>query len=155
VLVGLERREDDDPDRVELGVRRDPTRRLDPVEPGHADVHEHDVGSMALGPVDRLVAVVGLADHLEVVLGVDECPEAGAHEGLIVREQDADHARSPSGSRARTRKPPSSRGPASSHPPVAVARSRIPVRPFPSAIDDSPGRPAPSSSMPISTASLS
>ena len=39
----------------------------------------------------RLVAVGRLADHLDVVLGVEQRAEAGAHERLVVGEQDADH----------------------------------------------------------------
>ena len=50
-------------------------------------------------------------------LGVEDHPEAGADERLVVDEQDADHARASTGSSARSTKPPPSRGPASSVPP--------------------------------------
>ena len=65
-----------------------------------------------------LLAVGGLADHLEVVLGVEQRGEPGPDQFLVVGQRDPDH-RSPSscesprsGSRARTVKPPPGRGPA-------------------------------------------
>ena len=46
-----------------VGLRPDDaTRRLDPVEHGHADVHQHDVGPQPPGRGDRVLAVDGLAD---------------------------------------------------------------------------------------------
>ena len=76
--------------------------------------------------LDRLEAVGGLADDVEVVLGVEDHPEAGAHERLVVGDQDAHRAHAAastvvssatSGSFARIRKPPPRRRPASSSPP--------------------------------------
>ena len=43
------------------------------------------------GQRDRLGAVAGLADDLEVRRGIDEHPEAAAHERLVVGHQDPDH----------------------------------------------------------------
>ena len=62
-------------------------------------------GRCVPGQRDRLGAVAGLADHLEVRLGVDDHPEAAAHERLVVGDQHADRhgPRSASGKRARTR----------------------------------------------------
>ena len=51
---------------------------------------------------DRLVAVVGLADDLDVGLALEDHPETGADEALVVREEDADHPGSPNGRRARS-----------------------------------------------------
>ena len=48
-------------------------------------------GGAAWTAVDRLAAVAGLADHLDVGLGVEDHAEAGADELLVVRDQDADH----------------------------------------------------------------
>ena len=114
---------------------------------------------------DRLVAVGRLAHDLDVVLGVEQDPEPGADQGLVVGEDDADHARpraaaridgtGATGSQARTRKPPPGRGPASS---VARrrqrARSRMPAMPWPGVpgVDRRRRRPRPSSTTSTSTA---
>ena len=69
-------------------------RGLDAVELGHADVHQDDVGLQPLGLLDGVEAVGGLADDLEVVLGVEDHAEPGAHERLVVGDQQAHaHAR--------------------------------------------------------------
>lgn len=62
-------------------------------------------GGELRGGRDRLEPVAGLADDLEVGLGVEDDAEARAHERLVVDEQ---HARHPPtslmrGIRARTR----------------------------------------------------
>jgi len=56
----------------------------------------------------RCSAVTRLSDHLKVSFGVQDDPEAGADEFLVIGDQDADgHGWPPfspvSGSRARTR----------------------------------------------------
>ena len=80
---------------------------LDAVEVGHADVHQHDLGTQRPCCLDDLVAVPRLADHLQVGFGVHDDPEAGADQLLVIGDQDADgHGRVPfgavSGRRART-----------------------------------------------------
>ena len=69
----------------------------------------------------------GLADDLDRVVAREHRLEAGAHEVVVVHEQDADplvaHAPSPYGRRARRRNAPLS-APASSVPPSSCARSR-------------------------------
>ena len=115
------------------GVRAQAPRRLDAVEPRHADVHHDDVGPQPQRRLHRLGAVLRLADDLEVGLDVEHGPEAAAHERVVVGDEDADraHARSPSSGRlARTAKPSRS-GPASTWPPYNRARSRMPGRPRP------------------------
>jgi hypothetical protein len=47
-----------------------PAGGLDAVQAGHAYVHEHHVGAQPAGQLDRLDAVVGLADDLDVFLGL-------------------------------------------------------------------------------------
>jgi hypothetical protein len=82
----------------------DPARRLDPVHVGHADVHQHDVGALALGQRDGLGAVAGLADDLHVLLGVEDHAEAAAHERLVVGDHHARaHGLASKGRRACTR----------------------------------------------------
>ena len=69
--------------------------------------------------LDRLAAVAGLADHLEIGLGVEDDAKAGADERLIVCDGDPDHpaGSGASGSRTRTANPCPFRLPASSTPP--------------------------------------
>jgi hypothetical protein len=89
VLVQVECGEHQHPDRRRAVERDDAARRLDPVELRHADVHQHDVRRQPPGQLDRLGAVGGLADDVEVVLGVEDHLEAGAHERPVVGDQDA------------------------------------------------------------------
>src|SRR6185437_8038331 len=72
-----------------------------------------------------------LGDDLDVVLGVEQGPDAAADQRLVVGQQDPDHDGAGTGSSARTRKPPPACGPACSRPPSADTRSRIPTRPSP------------------------
>jgi hypothetical protein len=41
-------------------------RSFDPADPGHADVHKDDIRLEFTGKVDRLLTVLGMADHLEI-----------------------------------------------------------------------------------------
>jgi hypothetical protein len=71
---------------------------------GHADVHQDDVGPQLAGALDRLLAVSRLADDLEVVLRLQEEPEAGPDELLVVDDQQPDaQVSTPIGRRAATR----------------------------------------------------
>src|SRR5947209_16431168 len=48
---------------------------------------------MARGQLDRLAAVGCLPDDLDIVLDLEDDPEAGAHQAMVVREQDPDRSR--------------------------------------------------------------
>jgi hypothetical protein len=50
------------------------------------------VGALAAGQVYRLLAVGGLADHLEVIGGVEQHAEPRPDQGLIVSQQNPDHS---------------------------------------------------------------
>ena len=50
----------------------DEPRRLDAVEHGHADVHQHDVGTGPLAQLDAEPAVLGVADDVDVGLGIED-----------------------------------------------------------------------------------
>ena len=106
-------------------------------------------GRSRRGDRDRLVAVVGFADHLDVVLGVEQRPEPAADQRLVVGQHHADHAghdRVPVGMPAAGSGPGTPAGPAapaSSSPPSARTRSRMPVIPCPPAT--APVGPRPSS----------
>jgi hypothetical protein len=92
-------------------------RGLDPVEAGHPDVHDEHVWLEPQRLLDGLTPVGCLSDHLDVVLALEDRPKAAAHERLVVNKQHADHrAVLATGSRTRTLKPPSGRGPASMWP---------------------------------------
>ena len=104
--------------------------------PRHPDVHQHDVGPRASRPAATASSPsAGLADDLDVVLGVEQRAEPGADERLVVGEQrpgSSSRAAPRSGSRARDApaaarragrpraSPPSGRGPLA-HPAQAVA----------------------------------
>src|SRR6185312_5063440 len=88
-----------------------------------------------------------LGDHLDVVFRFEQGPDAAADQRLVIGQQDPDHDGARAGSSAYTWKPPPSRGPAWSRPPIAVTRSRMPMRPSPRPADRRPVLvPAPSSS---------
>ena len=67
---------------------------VEPVDAGHADVHEHDVGAMLERQAHRLLAVGRLADDGDVVLRVEQRPEAAPHQRLVVGDDDGDHGAS-------------------------------------------------------------
>ena len=88
VLVHVEGRQHHDlGGRVRCGQQL--PRRLDPVDLGHAHVHQDDIRRDAARLLDRLSPVRRLADDLEVGLGLEDHPEAGAHERLVVDDQHA------------------------------------------------------------------
>ncbi len=63
-------------------------RRLDAIEPGHANVQQYDVrGGFGREP-DSLLAVAGLGDHLVLVEIVQELPQPVARGLFVVNDQD-------------------------------------------------------------------
>jgi len=99
--------------------RENPPRGLEPVELGHADVHEHDLRLEPGGLVDRLEPVGRLGDDLDALLAPEEHPEARADHRLVVGDEDADRhdpLRS-IGRRVESTKPPSAAVPAVISPP--------------------------------------
>ncbi|MGX1299881.1 hypothetical protein RKD35_001369 [Streptomyces albogriseolus] len=84
VLVEIERRQHQHLRRaVPLGAG-DLAGGLHPVHPRHTDVHEHHVGLQRPHLVQGLEAVPGLADDREVLLGLQDHPESGAQQRLVV-----------------------------------------------------------------------
>ena len=69
-------------------LRRDLGGRVDAVAARHLDVHDHQVGSQALGEFDRLLAVAGLADDL-VALLAQHLGEIHADERLVLGDEHA------------------------------------------------------------------
>ena len=88
VLVEVEGGEDQDRARRVGG--EDAPRRLEPVELGHADVHEDDGRLEARRLVDGLEPVARLGDDLDVLLAGEQHAEAGADHRLVVGDEHAD-----------------------------------------------------------------
>jgi hypothetical protein len=86
---------------------------LDPVYAGHANVHQHHVDLARRTGLDGLGTVGCFADHLDVGLRLKDHPQAGADQGLVVGEDDADHVCAAYGRWALTTNPPWAPGPAS------------------------------------------
>ena len=131
VLVEVERGDHHDGEGVGDGRTGEGPGRLDAVDPGHPDVEEAHVGAQAPRQLDGSPAVSGLADDLDVRLGVEDHREPRADELLVVRHEDpngqaADQVR---GRTAVTVQPRSGSGPASKVPPRRPARSFMPVSP--------------------------
>src|SRR6185437_14869737 len=99
--------------------REQTSRRLDPVDARHPDVHQDDVGLEAARELDRFEPVAGLAYDGQIGLTREDHPEPGPHELLVVGNQDA-NAHASWGRRARTTKPPPGRARLSSTPPTTA-----------------------------------
>ena len=118
--------------------------RLDAVQHRHPDVHQDHVRRTSLGQRDGLGPVLGLADHLDVGLGLEDRPEPRADQRLVVADEDPD-AHAPcllerdAGSNlvaaVRSR-------PGAELPPNSATRSRIPISPCPAPSPLTGGRAA-------------
>ena len=129
-----------DEDLRGVGPRGDPGRRLGAVHDRHPQVHEHDVGTQPRHQRERLGAVGGLADHLEVALLAEHRDHAGPHQGVVVDDEQPDHRGT---TRTSVVPPPGSLSTCTA-PPTSAARACTPSRPKPERA--SPGsKPCPSS----------
>ena len=140
VGIGAVHREDD---RARPGmVARDQRRRLEPVEPRHGDVHQHDRRVVRGNRVERLAPVAGLEHRRDLRQAFEQRAEPGPHERVIVGEQDgvahdatagsgpADAgAEAASGMRRQTVVPRPGAESTSRLPPANAARSRMLTRP--------------------------
>ncbi len=116
VLVHVEGGEHHDLRRGALRLE-EPARRLDAVHLGHAHVHQDDIRRHALRLGQRLASVLSLPHHLDVRFRLEDHAKARAHQRLVVDDQDSETHAGTTGSLARSRNPPSGRGPASNSPP--------------------------------------
>src|SRR5689334_14874801 len=66
-------------------------RRSGAIEIGHGQVHHHDVRLEALGQRDRLIAVLGLANHLDVLGRAQHRLESGAHDRMVIGQNHSNH----------------------------------------------------------------
>src|ERR1044071_1580349 len=137
IRVVVERGEDEN--RRRRKALANARRRLNAVEPRHAQVHQHDRRMQRLDERDRFLAVRRFADDLEIVARGEERAQPFAKEHLIVGDDDADHA----GSSTSSVKPWSGDVVVRIEPPSCSARSRMPLSPKPPAL--MPFAPRPSS----------
>src|SRR5262249_26771707 len=126
---------------------------VDPALTGHDDVHQHDVRLLGARLEDRVPHVAGLADDLDVRLGVEQQLEARPEDGMVVHDQHAGcpgllsvllHA---AGTSATTVVPAPSVDSIASLPPSSPTRSFMPTRPNPSPLPPPAPNPWPSSSI--------
>ena len=89
VVVVLERGHHDDRRAAAVELAEQASGR-DPVDPRHPHVHQHDVGTGTAGLRDGRRAVVRLADHDDVRLGLEDRAQAAPDERLVVDQQHLD-----------------------------------------------------------------
>ena len=138
--------------------RRDPgelTGRGDPVELGHVQVEQSDVGLRGDDLTHCRPTVSRDRNHLEVRQGSQQGSQAGPHDRVVVGHHDADAHPAPSGIDRKTR-PPDVVGPASKRAPTSAARSRIALSPTPGvqAVATSPSSRTDTSSEPLQLISM-
>ncbi|NHI08157.1 two component LuxR family transcriptional regulator, partial [Streptomyces sp. KO7888] len=78
----------------DTGARRetgDVLGRGDTVPDRHLDVHQGDVDVLFATDRGGFPAVACLGDHLDVVGVLQDEPDSGAHQRLVVGDQDSDH----------------------------------------------------------------
>lgn len=131
ILVEVEGGDDHDRQGVGDVGAGEASGGFDAVHQRHSDVEQADVGAQLERQADCLAPVGGRADHFDVGLGVEQHRQPGAHDGLVVGDEDPDAHRGVPvrGRTASTRQPRSAAGPAWKVPPSSEARSRMPTRP--------------------------
>src|SRR5215211_1518359 len=85
----VERILDRDQDDERLGMARvEPARDLDPVEPGHPHVEQHQLGGKTVDGAQRLLAGLRLPDGLESGRRIDHVARHAAESRLVVDGED-------------------------------------------------------------------
>jgi hypothetical protein len=79
-------------DRREV-CRGDARDDIEPVEPWHLHVEEHEVRAQRENRVHRRLAIAGLADDLDVLFPPEADAQPFARKRLVVDEHGTDHAR--------------------------------------------------------------
>jgi hypothetical protein len=69
----------------------DVARRLEAGHARHRDVEHGDVGLLGDDLLDGVDAVLGLGDHAHALLLVEQHAQAGAHDAVVVGDQDVEH----------------------------------------------------------------
>src|SRR5699024_10531588 len=106
------------------------------IPSGHAYVQEDAVRAVGCNRGESLVRAACLGDDAQVLLHVQQCPQARSHDGAVVDDDDTDLIRSTHDSispsrwtRRVTRVPRPGEESTSAVPPTRAIRSRIPLRP--------------------------
>ena len=90
-LAVIANRQPDDDDRRN-GLRH-ATRRLDPIHPGHVQIHHHDIGMQRGHESYGFKSVAGFSDNDNIVIRVQDAAQSLPHHCVIVHEQDPNDAR--------------------------------------------------------------
>ena len=107
---------------------------LDAALPRHDDVHQDHVGLLSPRLEDGVPGVAGLADDLDVGLGLEHLAQAAPNDGVVVDDQDADSSSSlmTEGTSATIVVPAPGLDSTFSLPPRSASRSPMPRSPRPS-----------------------
>ena len=89
VGVGVIGREDEDGGGV--GERGNEPGGSCPVQDGHAQIHEHHIGTQPGDHGQRLRSIGGLTDHLQAGLLGEHGHHAGPHHRVVVHDEEPDH----------------------------------------------------------------
>jgi hypothetical protein len=93
VVVLLESRQDQHP-----GCGSYPCQHIggaDPVQVGHANIHQHHIRGQPARLFDGLAPGSRLANDLDVGVGGEQFDQPGAHQAVVVGDQDPRHRRRP------------------------------------------------------------
>jgi hypothetical protein len=71
-------------------LRDDLTGGFDSVELRHADIENHDIGVMLGDKLDGLPSILGFGDYFEIGLPLEEQPQTGSDDVVIVGKDNAD-----------------------------------------------------------------
>jgi hypothetical protein len=73
-------------------IAMDLRRRVEAIQEGHGDVEEHDVRGVLRHRCHRGPTIGALGHHLDVGQILEQRPHPGAHQVVIVGDDDANHA---------------------------------------------------------------
>src|SRR5262249_44562641 len=132
-LILLERGKHDDRGAPPGGAVADGLEHVQAACSGHDHVEQHHIGPQRPEPGDRARPVRALARHLDVLLLVQDEPQALADHVVVVDDEHPDHGRPscPAGSRTMIAAPLPGEASTWNSPPSSVTRSRISVSPIP------------------------